>query len=53
MPNIKKSMQYFLGKINFISRFISYFVETIKHIQQMINKDTHFRCIVVEKEAFQ
>ena len=38
-PYNKKEMQSFLGKINFVHRFIFDFVETVKQLQEMIKKD--------------
>ena len=38
-PHNMKAMQSFLGKINFVRRFISKFVEIVKPLQEMINKD--------------
>jgi hypothetical protein len=37
-PRSKKEVQYFLGKINFLRRFISNFVELVKHITTMLRK---------------
>ena len=42
-PHNKKDMQYFLGKINFVRRFISDFAEIVKPLQEMIKKDTNFK----------
>jgi hypothetical protein len=39
LPHNKKAMQSFLGKINFVRRFISDFVEIVKPLQEMIKKD--------------
>ena len=45
-------MQSFLGKINFVRRFISDFVETIKPLQDMIKKDSNFMWKKEKREAF-
>ena len=45
-------MQSFLGKINFMRRFISDFVEIIKPLQEMIKKDSNFKWTKERKEAF-
>jgi hypothetical protein len=36
LPRYKKEIQSFLGKINFLRRFISNFVELVKHITVII-----------------
>lgn len=36
---IKKAMQSFLGKINFLWKFISDYVQIVKPMQDMIKKD--------------
>jgi hypothetical protein len=38
LPRSKKEVQSFLGKINFLRRFVSNFVELVKHITAMLNK---------------
>ena len=43
LPHNKKDMQSFLGKINFVRRFISNFVEIVKPLQEMIKKDANFK----------
>jgi hypothetical protein len=48
----KKSMQSFLGRINFVRRFIRSFAETIKPMQDMIKKNVEFRWGSKEKEYF-
>jgi hypothetical protein len=48
----KKSMQSFLGKINFVRRFIPSFVETIKPLQDMIKKNVDYKWGHKEKESF-
>ena len=42
-PHNKKDMQSFLGKINFMRRFISDFAEIVKPLQEMIKKDFNFK----------
>ena len=39
LPRIKKDVQSFIGKINFLRWFIPNFVETIKQITTMLKKD--------------
>ena len=53
LPHNKKAMQYFLGKIDFVRRFISNFVEIVKPLQEMINKYFNFKSTKERKEAFE
>ena len=46
-------MQSFLGKINFMRRFISDFAEIVKPLQEMIKKDSNFKWTKERKEAFE
>ena len=43
LPHNKKCMQSFLGKINFVRRFIFDFIEIVKTLQEMIKKDFNFK----------
>ena len=52
-PSRKKAMQSFLGKINFVRRFIPSFSEIIRPLQKMIKKDDVFNWGQTEKESFQ
>jgi hypothetical protein len=45
-------MQSFFGRINFVRRFVPYFVDIVKPLQRMIKKDIQFKWTPVEKEAF-
>jgi hypothetical protein len=45
-------MHSFFGRINFVRRFIPYFVEIVKPLQRMIKKDVQFKWKPVDKEAF-
>jgi hypothetical protein len=38
-PSSKKSMQSFLGKINFVKRFVPRFSEMVRPLQNLIKKD--------------
>jgi hypothetical protein len=51
-PHNKKSMQSFLGKINFVHRFVPSFSETVKPLQDMIKKNVEFKWGPKEKEYF-
>ena len=53
LPHNKKAMQSFLGKINFMRRFISDFVEIVKLLQEMIKKDFNFKRTKERREAFE
>ena len=53
LPHNKKAMQSFLGKINFVRRFIFVFAEIVKPLQEMIKKDFNFIWIKERKEAFE
>ena len=52
LPHNKREMQSFLGKINFVRRFISDFDETLKPLQEMIKKDENYKWTKERKEAF-
>eukprot|EP00253_Pinus_taeda_P032977 PITA_32977 len=51
-PHNKKSMQSFLGQINFVKRFVPDFSQIILPLQTMIKKNSVFRWGSAEKEAF-
>eukprot|EP00253_Pinus_taeda_P028458 PITA_28458 len=51
-PHNKKSMQSFLGQINFVKRFVPDFSHIILPLQTMIKKNLVFKWGTVEKEAF-
>ncbi len=52
MPSNKKKMQLFLGKINFVKRFVPTFLEVVRSMQNMIKKVSDFKWNESEKEAF-
>jgi hypothetical protein len=52
LPHNKKSMQSFLGQINFVKHFIPDFTQIVLPLQNMIRKDTIFKWNTIEKEAF-
>lgn len=39
----KKSMQSFLGQINFVKRFVPHFSQIVLPLQSMINKNSVFK----------
>eukprot|EP00253_Pinus_taeda_P030545 PITA_30545 len=51
-PHNKKSMQSFLGQINFVKIFVLDFSHIILPLQAMIRKNAVFKLGLVEKEAF-
>ena len=52
LPHNKKAMHSFIGKINFVRRFISSFAEIVKPLQDMIKKYFNFRWTKERREAF-
>ena len=52
LPRSKKEVQAFLGKINFLRRFISNFVELVKHITAMLKKGNEVKWTAVPREYF-
>ena len=52
LPPNKKAMQSFLGKINFVRRFISDFIEIVKPLQELIKKYFNFKLTKERREAF-
>jgi hypothetical protein len=51
-PHNKKNMQSFLGKINFVRRFVPSFVEIVKPLQDMIKNNYAFKWEEKERESF-
>eukprot|EP00253_Pinus_taeda_P007765 PITA_07765 len=51
-PHNKKSMQSFLGQINFVKRFVPDFSHIILPLQKMFKKNFVFKWGPLEKEAF-
>jgi hypothetical protein len=41
-PSSKKSMQSFLGQINFVRRFVPSFSEMVSPLQKLIKKDVQY-----------
>ena len=52
MPRNKKEIQSFLGKVNFLRRFITNFVEVVKYITNMLRKDSNFKWSAEAEKAF-
>jgi hypothetical protein len=51
-PRSKKEVQSFLGKINFLRRFISNFVELVKNITNMLKKGNEVKWTVESRNSF-
>ena len=51
-PHNKKDMQYFMGTINFVRRFVPEFSQIIKPLQQMVKQSVEFKWTDSEKNAF-
>jgi hypothetical protein len=51
-PRSKKEFQSFLGKINFLRRFVSNFVELVNHITTMLRKGDEIKWTVEPREPF-
>ena len=45
-------MQSFMGRINFVRRFVPNFAQTVKPLQQMVTQSVKFRWTDLEKNAF-
>jgi hypothetical protein len=52
LPISKKEVQSFMGKINFLRRFVSNFVELVNHIITMLRKGNEVKWIVDSIESF-
>jgi hypothetical protein len=52
-PHRKRAMQSFFDTINFVIRFVSYFVEIVKPLQKMIKRYMQFKWTPLEKESFE
>jgi hypothetical protein len=51
-PRSRKEVQYFLGKINFLRRLISNFVEFVKYITTMLRKGNEVKWTVESRNSF-
>ena len=52
LPGSRKSMQSFLGKINFVRRFVPIFSQFDKQLQQLVKKYAQFKWYEEQKNAF-
>eukprot|EP00253_Pinus_taeda_P029425 PITA_29425 len=53
VPRSKKDIQSFLGKINFVRRFIPNFVELVKHITSMLRKGVEVKWTETARKYFE
>ena len=49
----KEAMKSFMGKTNFVTRFISEFAKIVKPLQEMIKKVSNFKWTNERKQAFE
>jgi ribonuclease HI len=52
LPRSKKEVQAFLGRINFLRRFVSNFAELVKHITAMLRKGNEVKWTSEPRESF-
>ena len=52
LPNSRKGMQPFLGKIIFVRRFVPIFSQVVKPLQFLVKKDVPFKWSDEKKNAF-
>jgi len=52
LPRSRKEVRSFLGKINFLRRFVSNFVEMVKYITTMLKKGNEFKWIAESQNCF-
>jgi len=52
LPNSKRAMQYFMGKINFARQFVVNFFEIVKPLQDLVKKYVIFKWGEPQKITF-
>jgi hypothetical protein len=52
LPRSRKEVQYFLGKINFLRRFVSNFAQLVKHITTMLRKGNEVKWTTESRYSF-
>jgi ribonuclease HI len=52
LPRSKKEVQAFLGRINFLRRFVSNFAELVKHITAMLRKGHEIKWTAESRRSF-
>ena len=53
IPRSKRDIQSFLGKINFVRRFIPNFSKLVKHITSMLKKDVEIKWTDQARSSFE
>eukprot|EP00253_Pinus_taeda_P029070 PITA_29070 len=53
VPRSKRDIQSFLGKINFVRRFIPNFAELVKHVTSMLKKEAEVRWTDTTRKSFE
>jgi hypothetical protein len=53
LPRSKKEVQAFLGRINFLRRFVSNFAELVKHITAMLRKGNEVKWTAEPRKSFE
>ena len=53
LPRSRKEIQSFLGKVNFVRRFIPNFAEVVKNITKMLKKGVDFKWTAEAKKSFE
>jgi len=53
IPRSKRYIQSFLGKINFVRRFIPNFAELVKHITSMLKKGSEIKWTDASRSSFE
>ncbi|KAH9298369.1 hypothetical protein KI387_030051, partial [Taxus chinensis] len=53
LPSHKKALQSFLGRINFVRRFVPDFAALVKPITKMLKKSMAFKWTAEGKESFE
>ena len=51
-PRSKKEVQSFLGRVNFLRRFITNFTEIVKFITNMLRKESGIKWNIEDKQSF-
>ena len=52
LPGSRKAMQSFLGKINFVPRFVPNFSQVVKPLQDLVKKDVQFKWFEEQRNSF-
>ena len=52
MPRSMKEVQSFIGRVNFLRRFILNFAEIMKHITSMLRKDNEIKWTMEVRKSF-